>query len=475
MKLIARISLVMGLLLAAGPARGQDQVPWAADFKQACEFAARHQRLVLLHFYADDCEPCVRVEQNVFSRPEVAQAIARNYVPVKVHAGRSPDLAARYQVTRWPTDVAVTPAGLEVHRSTSPQVPELYIELVDLMALKAGVGTSRQWAANMQQVGQATLDQAAASTQNVAQGVQQQWGQTAQQFQDAAGQARGSALQMSQQAQDAARQYGQQAQGVAQQFQQQANQQVQATAQQTQQQIQSAGQQVQNSAQQYGDAARSTVNQFQTSLSSNDLRAPFPAGPPADNRPPPPAPATQNPWLNGPQLAPPHAPPNYAAAPYAAPPQQPGSPAGVQFAAQQPAAPQQSAQFVPASQAPPLALEGYCAVTLLESMKWRKADPQFGAVHRGRTFLFANADQQRKFLANPDGYAPVLSGCDPVRFAGTGEMVEGKRAYGLLTEDKRIFLFADEASLNLFTQSPQRYAQNAYQAMLRSETVPTYR
>src|SRR5687768_14774549 len=104
MKSIVQAIVVCGLLISTGIVRGQDQIPWAADFRQACEQAGQQKKLVLLHFYSDDCPPCVRVDQNVFSRPEVATAIARNYVPVKVHAGQNPELASRYQITRWPTD-----------------------------------------------------------------------------------------------------------------------------------------------------------------------------------------------------------------------------------------------------------------------------------------------------------------------------------------------------------------------------------
>jgi YHS domain-containing protein len=103
--------------------------------------------------------------------------------------------------------------------------------------------------------------------------------------------------------------------------------------------------------------------------------------------------------------------------------------------------------LVPASQAPAVALEGYCPVSLLEQRKWLRSDPQFGAIHRGKTYLFATEDAQRKFLANPDGYSPALSGFDPVAFAQRGEMVEGKRSFGI-TFNRQIFLFADEASLN---------------------------
>ena len=85
--------------------------------------------------------------------------------------------------------------------------------------------------------------------------------------------------------------------------------------------------------------------------------------------------------------------------------------------------------MVPASQAPPVALDGFCPVTLLETMAqnpadrgaWKKGDRQFGAIHRGRTYLFASAEQQQNFWPIPTRFAPVLAGCDPVRFAERGE------------------------------------------------------
>jgi len=469
MKSLVQMGLVVGLLavglFAVGGARGEEQIPWTGDFRQACEQAAQQRRLVLLHFYNDECEPCERVERNVFSRPEVAAAIARNYVPVKVHAGQNADLARRYQVARWPTDIAVTPAGLEIHRSTSPQLPEHYVELCDLMALKAGAGTDRRWAVNLQQVGQATLAPAAGAAQEAANQGQQQWNQSSQQLAGAVDQARGSAQQWGQQTQTAAQQYQQQAQDAGQQFQSRAAD----TAQQIQQQTQVAGQQFQGAAQQFGDSARSTLGQWQPPAIGGDLRAPANSGitfsaaeqskfaPAAATAPPV---SVSNPFI-GQQAA--------VQQSASVPPQQQHPTA---FQSQQPAA----QQFVVASQAPPVSLDGFCPVTLLETKKWKKADPQFGAIHRGRTYLFASADQQKKFLANPDAFAPVLSGYDPVRFATTGQLVEGSRAHGLITPgDNRIFLFADEASLEQFKQSPRAFSEPAYQAMLRSETTPNYR
>ncbi len=53
-------------------ARAADQIPWQPTIEAAQQIAAQTNRLVLLHFYGDKCGPCVRVDNEVFSRPEVA-------------------------------------------------------------------------------------------------------------------------------------------------------------------------------------------------------------------------------------------------------------------------------------------------------------------------------------------------------------------------------------------------------------------
>src|SRR5947209_691587 len=133
------------LLVAAAPALATDQISWVPDFQAACGMAAEQHRLVLLHFYNDNCGPCVRVDQNVFSKAEVAEAVAQNYLAIKVHAGKTPQLATRYRVQQWPTDVFVTPSGLEVYRTVSPQKPDDYIAVLNRVALQTGVGAGRQW------------------------------------------------------------------------------------------------------------------------------------------------------------------------------------------------------------------------------------------------------------------------------------------------------------------------------------------
>jgi YHS domain-containing protein/thiol-disulfide isomerase/thioredoxin len=636
MKSNLRWMLITGMTLFAGVVNAEDRMPWVADFNTACGMAAEQRRLVLLHFYNDNCGPCVRVEQNVFSRPEVADAVSQNYVAVKVHAGKNPQLASKYHVNQWPTDVFVTASGLEVFRTVSPQKPTDYVAVLNQVATHSGVGSARLannpananptnivaqassktqgafsaaaaalsgvFTSTEQRVQQTTTD-----AQRAAAEAQQKWNATSQQAQNAVNQGQASATSIYQQANTAVTQgeqqvaaAGQQAATSASTAVQQAEQQATAavqqatnTAQQWENQATSAvqgyerqataayqqahdralqvGQQVEQQAdatkQQWQATASQTAQEVNTAAqnlkqqasSLLDRRSAFvpvetsPAAaaiaptassvqaapqttPPAPTAPAaatavaagnPPVVATSAPALPQVETAPAaNSPPNVTSNPYvtsrpAPAPQAPSSPpansapslaqaytnataaatsaapvavqASAILPAQQPQPPSiapangpanGSHQLVPVSQAPPLGLDGFCPVTLVETMSknsgdrnaWKKGDRRFGAIHKGRTYLFTSADNQQRFLQNPDGYAPVLSGCDPVLYTERGQMVDGKRAFGLVTSDKHIYLFADEASRNRFEKSPAGYVGALQQAMARNnQSASIYR
>lgn len=90
-------------------------------------------------------------------------------------------------------------------------------------------------------------------------------------------------------------------------------------------------------------------------------------------------------------------------------------------------------------------------------------DAKFGAIHRGKTYLFLGPAEVKKFLANPELYAPMLSGNDPVMALDNQLLVPGKREFGVYA-DNRVYLFADEASRRKFEQNPKRYSAEALQA-----------
>ncbi len=121
----------------------------------------------------------------------------------------------------------------------------------------------------------------------------------------------------------------------------------------------------------------------------------------------------------------------------------------------------------------PLGLEGYCPVTLAEKQAWAEGRPQYGVRHRGRTYLFAGPEQQRAFLADPDRYAPALSGDDPVLAFEQGKNMPGQRRYGVVCQS-RMYLFASPETRDAFAANPEKYAARVALAEQSASAARTY-
>lgn len=121
-------------------------------------------------------------------------------------------------------------------------------------------------------------------------------------------------------------------------------------------------------------------------------------------------------------------------------------------------------QATPGGPQPPLGLDGFCPVALTESKAWKQGDRRYGAIHRGRLYLFAGPWQQQKFMANPDLYSPVASGVDTVLAAEGGQQVPGLRQFGAFYGN-RVYLFANQETLERFMQQPARFAQASNAAL----------
>ncbi len=117
---------------------------------------------------------------------------------------------------------------------------------------------------------------------------------------------------------------------------------------------------------------------------------------------------------------------------------------------------EKTSEKIEPQQTMPLGLEGYCPVALLESGNWVEGQGRWGARHRGRTYLFSGLEQQQTFLADPDRYAPALSGDDPVAAFDARTTIAGQRRYGV-TYQQRIYLFESPETRAKFATNPQRY------------------
>jgi YHS domain-containing protein len=111
----------------------------------------------------------------------------------------------------------------------------------------------------------------------------------------------------------------------------------------------------------------------------------------------------------------------------------------------------------PADQQAPLALEGYCPVTVLQVRKWVKGDPAVRAVYDGRTYVFANEQGKKMFEANPAKYVPALGGDCVVALVKMGKRVPGDIRNAAI-HDGRLFLFSSAEARKMFLADPATYA-----------------
>jgi len=409
---------IIFLVAASSQLPAQSRIPWVSSWPEASALARSHQQLVLIHFWSNNCPPCLKLEQAVFNRPEVIRSITSSYVPLKVNVDMTPQLADYYRVTQWPTDVIVTPEGAEIFRSPSSQDPNRYIATLDQVAAHARVG-SPIYGSPSTEVAAATRDSGLANrgssfpldVANTMPGTNPLAQTPGMEFQTPAGPATG---------------YGEQS---AQEF---------RTA--------STGDYaVPPRAVQPRPAATYVNNQFATAETQQELASSFPL----------PASDVSKPAAAG------------ASSPFSAPNAERTPGGGLGNPSDIPAAGGRSqvANNAPAAPAG-LALDGYCAVTLVEQEKWVKGDPQWGAIHQGRTYLFAGQGEQQRFLANYEKYAPALSGVDCVKYVEQGKLVDGHRAHGVFYRGQ-IFLFADEEALQRFWSAPEQFLPVVQAAQLR--------
>ncbi len=354
-------------LAATGAGAAESGLRWEPTLDAAKRLGAQTNRFVLVHFSAPWCKPCLRLEKEVLSKPELGDALAESFVAVKLNADNFPATARQYGVTSLPADVILSPSGQRVALLSCPADYAQY------------VGQLRQVAANA--AGRVDSPYADLNVPPAVTPPAPRAADTAPAF-SATPTSPGPAFSAAPAA----------------------------------------------TAQTPVDASNPYADVFRTQTApSSSITVP---------------PAT-NANLH---ISDPAAPPASMAS------AAPSTPAGN----------------------PPLGLEGYCPVELVEHKRWVKGDPRWGAIHNGRTYLFAGPEQQQRFLPNGDAYSPVMSGNDPVAAIDHNQEVQGKRKFGVFY-NRRIYLFADPASKDLFSRSPERYSIESLQARRAAPGQPINR
>ena len=421
-------------------------INWRNNLDAAKIEASQSGRFVLLHFWTPSCGPCKLLERDVFSQPQLGAVLEKDFVPVKVNADLSPAMASAYRIDRVPTDILLSPQGTPLARLTCPNTADAYTSQLTKAAQHFRAATATQ------QTPQQPPVQSAYAGLRI--------GQHKQAFNTTP-----------------------------------------PTSQPQARPAASAPAQPAVTNNPYA-AQKSPETAPATAQAPATTTAPAPAANPAPNRyaasvPPRPAASVPagtmpNSYRNQPTV---QAAPSAQTPPTVATPNLDSSPTAQRSAVQttsaqsaprqevnislpqQPTAAPATAQPVVVTKAappklpsgtPPVAFDGYCAVSLKYEQKWIAGKLEYGAYHRGRTFLFAGLEQQQQFLASPDAYCPVFSGLDVVKMLESNEQIEGSRKYGFKYLNA-FYLFSSQESMARFAANPSHYAAGVRQAMTRMD------
>ena len=128
MKIINGLAIIGLLLLGTTSLRAEQGIPWESDFKTAMNLAQQTDRLILIHFYGDQCPPCRMMDKEIFPRQAVADALAPHFVPLKVNTEQNPRAVQNLNITSIPMDLIVTPQREIIFRRKGATSATQYVE-----------------------------------------------------------------------------------------------------------------------------------------------------------------------------------------------------------------------------------------------------------------------------------------------------------------------------------------------------------
>lgn len=396
-----------------GSAASGQQIQWAADLAAAKTEAARRGKPILLHFGASWCRPCQEVETFVFRNPAVMRKLGESVVPVRVDYDRNPQLAAEFGVKSLPMDVVITTSEKVIQKRNSPTEASAYIAML---------GEIDRAQTSLVAGGEATLKEKNQLAES--------WEQSRPRAPDSM-----SLTPFDQQRPMVPAPKPPESPAVI--------------AART-------------------SPAASAVSAVAGTSATVTSALTAEARPRTSSAAPPP----------GKQSAPAPAAPKTVTNPFAAEPTQPRPQPAVEQSGSDPTAGLVTPATAEMATSPestgnvmltsgtigesPLALEGDCPVTLLKATKWTRGDEQYGAVHRGKLYLFVSSEAQAEFLRDPEAYSPLLAGYDPVLFHDRGELVDGNKAHGVfMTREgkQRVVLFQSAETQARFRANPLVYLE----------------
>ena len=98
---LASAALLLAGLAGAPAALAQEKIRWQPYDSGALAAKAEKKKL-MIHFYADWCAYCKKMEAETFQNPKVVEALNSRFVTVRVDSDRQKQIAGQFRVRGLP-------------------------------------------------------------------------------------------------------------------------------------------------------------------------------------------------------------------------------------------------------------------------------------------------------------------------------------------------------------------------------------
>jgi thiol:disulfide interchange protein len=118
--------VVAALYLYANRPAPASAFAWGTNLEAGLRRAAESRQLVFVKFHATWCGPCKAMDRDVFSREDVAKALA-NWVPVSIDVDEQLSVSRQYKISSVPTLLVLNSRGEVLSRQMGTMPPEDFI------------------------------------------------------------------------------------------------------------------------------------------------------------------------------------------------------------------------------------------------------------------------------------------------------------------------------------------------------------
>lgn len=111
---------------------GTTSIDWLTDRETAFAEARQSRKPILIDVYQDDCGGCVKLDEETFVDPQVAEEIARRFIPLKLGLFQDRDFTRQHQVFWTPTLLIADHSGKVRYTSVNYLPPAEMLDVLDI-------------------------------------------------------------------------------------------------------------------------------------------------------------------------------------------------------------------------------------------------------------------------------------------------------------------------------------------------------